>query len=123
MTSVDKIDGKAAFTGIEIGEVSDKMVLVSSYGEIEVDRVAVGFSLIDISTEFGGLELGIGSSASYKLSASTSFGEINFPEKNADITKQVEKSFEKEIEAFVGADKSSASVVRLKAKNCDIDID
>ncbi len=123
LSSVAKMEGKAAFTGIEIGELSDRMVLASSYGGIEVDRVAGGFTLIDISTEFGGLELGVSSSASYKLSANASFGDISFPEKNADITKQVEKSFEKEVEAFIGSDKSSASVVRRKARNCDIDID
>jgi hypothetical protein len=120
--SADIIDMKAAFTGIEIGEVFTKIELVSSYGGIEIDRVAGGFSLIDISTEFGGVELGISSSASYKLYGEASFGDIDFDESEADIIKLREESFDKEVEAFVGDDKSSTSVVRVKAKNSDIDI-
>ncbi len=120
--SADIIDMKAAFTGIEIGEVFTKIELVSSYGGIEIDRVAGGFSLIDISTEFGGVELGISSSASYKLYGEASFGDIDFDESGAEIVKIKKESFEMEVEAFVGDDKSSTSVVRVKAKNSNIEI-
>jgi len=120
--SVDNMRAKASFTGIEIGEVFDKLDLTSSYGGVEINRVAVGFSSIDITSEFGGVELDISSSASYKLNASSSFGDIDFPEGKAQVAKQIEKSFEKEVEAFIGEDKNSSSTVVVKVKNCDIEI-
>jgi len=120
--SVDIMRAKTSFSGLEISEVFDKLDLNSSYGGIEVSRVAGGFSSIDIISEFGGVDLNISSSASYKLRASSSFGDIDFPEGNANITKQIEKDFSKEVEAFIGDDKSSSSTVEVKAKNCDIEI-
>ncbi|NQT76661.1 MAG: DUF4097 family beta strand repeat protein [Bacteroidetes bacterium] len=120
--SVDGMRAKASFTDIEIGELFDKIDLTSSYGGIEIDRVSGGFSSVDIRSEFGGVELGISSSASYKFHAQASFGDIDFPESGAEITKQIEKSFSKEVEAFIGDDKSSSSTVIISAKNCDIEI-
>lgn len=121
--SVETLDGKSDFSGLEIGELMDKIVLTSTYGDIEIDRVSGGFSSIDIETDFGGVEMGISSSASYKLHARASFGDIDFPESNADINKQIEESFNTEVEAFIGSDKNSASSVKVTAKNCDIEID
>ncbi len=120
--SVDNMRAKASFTSIEIGEVFDKLDLTSSYGGVEIDRVAGGFSSIDITSEFGGVELNISSSASYKLHARSSFGDIDFPEGKATVTKHVEKSFEKEVEAFIGDDKSSSSTVVVTVRNCDVEI-
>lgn len=121
--SVETLDGKSDFSGLEIGELMDKIVLTSTYGDIEIDRVSGGFSSIDIDTEFGGVEMSISSSASYKLHARASFGDIDFPESNAEIIKQIEESFNTEVEAFIGSDKNSASTVKVTAKNCDIEID
>lgn len=120
--SVDIMTGDASFSSIEVGEVFDKINIRSSYGGIEIDRVSGGFSSVYIDTEFGGVDLGISSSASYKLNATANSGDIDFPESNADITSLVHESFKKEIEAFVGKDKSSASTVTIKAKNCDVEI-
>lgn len=120
--SVDILQLDASFTGIEIGEVFTKAEIESSYGGIEIDRVAGGFSLIDIYTEFGGVELSISSTASYKLEAEASFGDIDFDESEAEVIKLKEESFNMEVEAYVGDDRSSTSVVKLKAKNCDIEI-
>ena len=113
---------KSGFSDVQINEVFDRLELVSSYGGVEVNRVAGGFSLLDISSEFGGVEIDISSSASYSLQASASFGDIDFPESRADIHKQVEKDFESEIEAFIGDDKSSKSVVKVTVKNAGVEI-
>jgi hypothetical protein len=113
---------KSSLSDIEINEVFDKLELVSSYGGIEIIRVAGGFSLVDITSEFGGVNIGISSSASYSLSASASFGDIDFPEGRADVKKEIKKDFEEEIEAFIGDDKSSKSVVNIVVKNAGVDI-
>ncbi len=120
--SVDNMRAKTSFSALEIAEVFDKFDLTSSYGDVEINRVSGGFSSIDITSEFGDVELGISSSASYKLHARSSFGDIDFPEGKATVTKQVEKDFKKEIEAFVGDDNSSSSTVVVTLRNCDIDI-
>lgn len=118
--SVDNLRAKAAFTAIEIGEVFDKLDLTSSYGGIEVNRIAKGFSSIDITSEFGAVELDVSSTASYSLHAETSFGDIEFPKSNAKIIRQIDDTFSKEVEAFVGDDASSGSKVYVKASNCDV---
>lgn len=120
--SVDILQLDAAFTGMEIGEIFTKAEIESSYGGIEIDRVAGGFSLIDIETEFGGVELSVSSTASYKLVGEANFGEIDFNKSEVEIITMKEESFNMEVEAFVGDDRSSTSIVKLKAKNCDIEI-
>jgi hypothetical protein len=102
--------------------VFDKIELVSSYGGVEINRVSGGFSLVDITSEFGGVKVGISSSASYSLHASSTFGDIDFPEGRAEIKKEVKKDFEEEVEAFIGDDKNSKSVVKVNVKNAGIDI-
>lgn len=119
----DAMEIKASFTDIEIGELFDKLILSSNYGGVEVLRVSGGFSLIDIDSEFGGVELGISKSASYKLKAYASFGDVDFPEANASISKRIEKDFSEEVEAFIGDDKNSSSVVNISVKNASVDID
>ena len=120
--SVNMLRAKVSFMGIEIDELFDKLDLISSYGGIEITRVAGGFSSIDISSEFGGVELGISSSASYKLKAECSFGDIDFPESRAEIIRLYEKSFNTEVEAFIGDDKSSSATVIVTATNSGIEI-
>jgi len=120
--SGDVIDIDAAFSGVEIGEVFDKLSLTNSYSGIEVMRIAGGFSEVYIKNSFASVEIGVSSSASYKLEAEASYGNIDFPKKNADIIKHVDKDFEEEIEAFIGDDKQSASVIRVKVQNANIDI-
>ena len=120
--SVNLLRAKLSFMGLEIGELFDKLDIITTYGVVEVSRVSGGFSSIDITTEFGGVELGISSSASYKLEASNSFGDINFPESRAEVKKYVKDSFNSEIEAFIGDDASSLATVVIKATNSGVDI-
>ncbi|MDT8393685.1 MAG: DUF4097 family beta strand repeat-containing protein [Bacteroidales bacterium] len=120
--SVDVIRGKTNFHGFEIDELFDKMDLISTYGEISVKRVSGGFSLIDISNQFGEIELGISSSASYSLVAESSFGDIDFPESRAEVMHFKEEHFKSSVEAFIGNDKSGKARVIIKSKNGNIDI-
>jgi len=121
--SVNIIRAKTSFMGIEIGEVFEKLEMTNTYGGVEVDRVAAGFSSIDITSEFGGVELGISGSASYSLRVENDFGDLDYPEAKAEVKKYVEKAFHKELEAFVGSDKSSTATVIIKAKNSGVEID
>lgn len=120
--SVDVIRGKTNFHGIEIDELFDKMDLISTYGEISVKRVSGAFSLIDISNQFGQIELGISSSASYSLVAESSLGDIDFPESRAEVMHFKEEHFKSSVEAFIGNDKSGKARVIVKSKNGNIDI-
>ncbi|HSG68713.1 MAG TPA: hypothetical protein VK994_08400 [Bacteroidales bacterium] len=121
--SVNMMRANTGFMSIEIGELFEKLELTTSYGGLEIDRVAEGFSSIDVSSEFGGVEMGISSAASYSLKAENEYGDIGFPESRAEIKKISDKSFRKEVEAFVGKDKASTSMVIIKAKNSNIQID
>lgn len=120
--SVDILRGKTSFHGLEIDELFDKMDITATYGGIEVTRVSGGFSLIDLSNEFGEISLGISSSASYNLDASVSFGSIDYPESRADVKREQDENFKSSVEAFIGDDKSSQSKVILRAKNGEIEI-
>lgn len=120
--NVGRLHGNLDFHGLEIDELMEKADLVSTYGGIEILRISKGFSLVDISNEFGSIDLGVSSSASYSLQAEASFGDIHFPESKAQVTKRSERSFESAVEAFIGSDKSSSSKVVLKVSNSSISV-
>ncbi|MEE4256216.1 MAG: hypothetical protein V2I47_04190 [Bacteroidales bacterium] len=120
--SGDVLEIKAAFSDLKIGEVFDKIFISNSYAGIEIVRVAGGFSLVDIENLFGSIDIGVSSSASYKLEAKASFGDIDFPGKNASIIREVDKDFRQEVEAFIGGDKKSASLIKVHVENANIDI-
>jgi len=120
--SGDVLEIKAAFSDLQIGEVFDKIFITNSYAGIEIIRVAGGFSLVDIENSFGSIDIGVSSSASYKLEAKASFGDIDFPGKNASITHEIDKDFRQEVEAFIGSDKQSSSLIKVRVENANIDI-
>lgn len=120
--SGDVLEIKAAFSEMKIGEVFDKIYIKNSYAGIEIMRVAGGFSLVDIENSFGSVNIGVSSSASYKLEAHSSFGDIDFPSKNASVAREVDKDFKQEVEAFIGSDKQSSSLIKVRVENANIDI-
>jgi hypothetical protein len=120
ITTAGSLDGKAGFTGIDIGMLTGDMNLVSSYSEIDVKKVGKGFSSIGIESEFGGVKLVFDAKAGYRLFASASFGNISFPKAGAKIISEKEKMFDREVEAVIGDDPDTAASVRVKTKNSDI---
>jgi hypothetical protein len=116
---VKAISGSGKFSTIKIDELEQKLDLTTEYGGLDVKAVSPSFSLINLVTSFNGIKLGIPSSASYKLNADMSFGECEYP-KGSAVTV-TEKSFtSKLLSGTVGTSKSPVSRVNIKGKNCNV---
>lgn len=116
---IKSINGSGKFSTIKIDELEQKLDLSTEYGGLDVKTVSPSFSLINLVASFNGIELGIPSTASYKLNADMSFGDCQFPKGSAVIV--TEKSYtSKLLTGTVGNSKSPTSKVNIKGKNCDI---
>ncbi len=115
------VSGTAKFSTITIGELMQSIDLNLDYGGLDVKQVNPGFSSINLITSFNGVELGIPASASYRLMADLSFGELKYP-KGATITVTEKSYTSKTYSGTIGSSKSSTSKVTIKAKNADVKI-
>jgi len=120
--SVEKIktmNGSGKFSTIKIEELEQKLDLTVEYGGLDVKSVNPSFSLINLIASFNGIELGIPSTASYRLNADMSFGDCTYP-KGSMVTVSEKSYTTKLLTGTVGTSKSPTSKVNIKGKNCDV---
>jgi hypothetical protein len=113
------INGSGKFSTIKIDELEQKLDLATEYGGLDVKSVNPSFSVINLVASFNGIELGIPSSASYKLNADMSFGDCKYPKVSA-VTVTEKSHTSKLLTGTVGTSKSPSSKVNIKGKNCDV---
>ena len=90
---------------------------------MNIDQVSEEFSEITVENNFGSVNLGIPSSASYVFDAFASFGSIIYPEDDANITYR-EKTTQKTIlQGKIGSNSGSTSKVTLKSNYGSINIE
>lgn len=79
--SIDKagsISADSKYTHYSIDKLTKKFVLTSEYGNVNIDNVDEGFESIDITSSYGGINLGLDEKA-YKLYANCSYCDVAYP--------------------------------------------
>lgn len=76
---VESLEGESKFTNYKIRVLEKKFRLESSYGTVRVDRIPAGFEQIDIISGYAQVSLGIDEGASYQISASCDYCNVNYP--------------------------------------------
>lgn len=116
---VSGIDGYGKFTTLNIGELINRLDLDMQYGGLDVKNVNPTFSQITINSSFNSIKLGIPRSASYRLEASTSFGDCQYP--SGSKVQVTEKSItSKTYSGVVGQLSNPTAKVTVSAKNSDV---
>lgn len=116
---VKTITGSGKFSTFNVEQLTQKIDLTIEYGGLDVKTIASSFSMINLTASFNGINLGIPSSASYTLIADLSFGDCSYP-KGSAVT-ETEKSYTSKLfSGTVGSSKNPVSKVSIKGKNCDV---
>lgn len=75
---VGSINAVSKYTNYTIDELAQTLVLDTEYGSVRVGRINPGFSRIEVTSSYGGINIGLGS-LSYQLDASCDYCEISYP--------------------------------------------
>ena len=119
---INNIDGESNFTNIKIGKLAQNARIEMSYGAIEIQDLKQGFSTISLDTEFSNVELTIAPGTSYRLRIDSKFGNIQFPEKNAVVSKDIQDISDRLIEAVIGTQNNTTALVSINSSYTNIKI-
>lgn len=73
------LEGESKFTNYRIGRLNKRLKLESGYGTVKVDRIPAGFELLEVSSSYAQVSLGIEEGAAYDMEASCEFCSITYP--------------------------------------------
>jgi len=80
--SIDRagsVSAESKYTHYSIGDLQKKFILTSEYGNVDVEKVESDFEMIDITSSYGGIKLGL-DDRSYNLQAECTYCGINYPQ-------------------------------------------
>lgn len=107
------LEGESAFTNIKIGQLKNAARIEMSYGGLSVRELSANFTIISLETDFSNVSIIVAQGASYKLQVNSEFGNIDFPEKNASVTRDVRDVTDRHIEAVVGSNSNPAALITV----------
>jgi hypothetical protein len=111
----------SAYTDFEFDEISKKMEFDNRYGSINIDYVPNTFEKIEIENEYGNIDIGISMDASYNLKGYARYADIDFPEDNK--LSRIKENTSLQVEGLVGKNSNTKSVVNIKTRYGNVDLD
>jgi hypothetical protein len=103
------------YTETNIGVLTKKLKYTGSYGSFTVDQVKEGFESVDVETRYMGVKLGIDESASFRLEAKVSYGELKYNEENFKNERRIIENNSSEISGISGKEESPKATVNVVA--------
>jgi hypothetical protein len=111
--SLNILEGESRFTNYMVKELHTRLKLVSGYGSIKVDRIPAGFELIDVSSSFAQVTLGIEKGAAYQVNAVCDFCTLEYPTEMYDGNRMTENTRQTVDGRIAGG---GNSVVKVKSR-------
>ncbi len=113
---VDHINGSGAFSGLDIGRLNGSIRVNGKYGDgITIDRISNGFTEIDITNEFSGVELWFEKGVRAQLDLRLSFGSFRTERGAFTFTHVVKNQNSSEYGGYINSENATAKV-RINAK-------
>lgn len=88
------LEGESKFTNYRIGRLDKRLKLESGYGTVKVDRIPADFELLEVSSSYAQVSLGIEEGAAYDMEASCEFCSITYPSEAFRGNRQKENTRE-----------------------------
>ena len=117
--NIKNLVAEGSYTEFKVETLSGKLSLEGKFGGIHVDQLAKSFEEIRVDLEHAGIRLGIAPEISYKIEATSSFGNINI----ADDSKlsKISKNTSSQVYGNIG--NNPTGTINIKTKFGDIDIE
>lgn len=74
-----RMKAESKYTNYKIGLLAESFVLNTAYGSVKIGKVDPKFGLVDITSSYGGINIGMGG-LNYVLKADCSYCDIDYPE-------------------------------------------
>ncbi len=116
VTSSSILDCRSKFSDIKISKVDKSVTLSTQYGDCSIDEITAEFSTIDVKNHFGQVSLKISDNASYTITASLQFCDLDYPRKKAKLSEVDISPTSKSYKGTVGQDQSPKSTVTIDSE-------
>jgi len=111
--AVASLEGESKFTNYRIGTLERRLKLVSAYGSVKVDQVPAGFELLEVTSSYAQVSLGIDGEAAWEVDASCEYCNISYPEA-AFKGNRIKENTRESVHGRVGS--GNPGVVRVISK-------
>ncbi len=119
LNTVNNLVMNAKYTDINVERVNNKFNVENKYGNISVENIDDGFESINVISKYANVELGISSSASYYLNASTRYADLKHNE--LKIKERIKESNSYSVKGKAGSKETKAKVtVESEYGNVDL---
>ncbi|MDP2722331.1 MAG: hypothetical protein Q8O72_06225 [Bacteroidales bacterium] len=119
---INVVEGESNFSNIKIGHLSQSARIEMNYGGLDLLNVEKGFSNISLETEFSSTHISFAPGTSYQLTLDSEFGSVDFPEGDAEVSKDIQDITNRHIEAVVGTKNTTSAVVNIESSYGSIKI-
>jgi hypothetical protein len=108
------------YTEYKIANLTKSFNIGQSFDDaINLDKVAVGFNLIQFDGKYTELVMDIADGAVFEFSVNQQYGSVDYPETRAKTQKHVEKNSRLEVVANVGGEQTGGQVNTVKVTGFD----
>lgn len=114
------VDGK--FSEIRVELLENHLKADLGYGEIRIDEIMAGFSLVELENSFTDATLVFSADASFSLDAEVKMGDISYPKSNSSISEEEVTYTTSRYRGTVGSDTDPSSRVVIEVRNSDVKI-
>lgn len=116
---IKNLVAEGSYTEFKVKTLSGKLSVDGKFGGIRVDQVTNTFEEIQIDLEHAGVKLGIAPEISYKIDATSNFGNINISD-DSKLNK-ITKNTSNQMYGNVGT--NPTATIKIRTKFGDIDIE
>jgi len=111
----DILKGSSKFSSLSIERLNEVLEVETEYGSLEVDYVPASFAEIVIDNSYGSTTITIDKSATYKLEATATHCEIDYPDDMADFSYREKTHFKTTLKGIIGKGQDAQSRVTIKS--------
>lgn len=98
-----------SYTDAEVQQLSRRMTLNLSYGDVEVGRLQAGFSEVNMTVRYTDVNIGVDAAAQYSLDVSGSYTDISTPS-NVSLSYDHEKSTSRQVRGQTSSGAGSGQI-------------
>jgi hypothetical protein len=103
----ESIKGTLSYSDLKVGQIKKELAMEARYaGTFRVDKIAKGFSRVELVGGYSSFTLGFEPGAAFKFEVNTSYGGFK-NDLPSDLSRQIEQNTSKEYTGTVGSDGSS----------------
>jgi len=111
----DILKGASKFSSLSIEQLNEVLEVETEYGSLEVDYVPASFAEIVIDNSYGSASITIDESATYKLEATATHCDIDYPDDMADFSYREKTHFKTTLKGIIGKGQDAQSRVTVKS--------